>query len=62
MSDPIKPICDICNKESRGLRKCNDCNTIFCGPCIHGFMNTEGAMIEVLPHCPKCKSEDINDI
>ena len=49
-------------EETRGLRKCNDCNTMFCGPCIHGFMNTGGAMIEVIPHCPKCKSKNIIDI
>lgn len=61
MSNLKEPICDICKTKKTGLRLCNNCNTVFCNPCSIGFMNTGGAIMEVFPHCPKCKSKNIID-
>ena len=52
--------CDICKEEITGLRKCKDCNTVFCHWCMLGNdFNTDGKIIEVQNFCPKCKGVNI---
>ena len=60
MSATKKKVCEICKNETRGLRNCKDCDTVFCGFCL--VPNTGGELIEITPHCPKCKSLNIIDI
>ncbi len=55
--------CDICKEDRKELRKCKDCNTIFCHWCMLGKdFNTDGQIIEIDPFCPKCKGENLIEI
>lgn len=50
--------CDLCGKEMQGLRKCEECNTIFCHWCMLGEnSNTaDEEVVEVHGLCPRCES------
>lgn len=55
--------CDLCGEERAGLRKCKDCDIIFCHWCMLGKdFNTNGHMIEVQGFCPKCKGRNLVEI
>lgn len=55
--------CNICKEDRTGLRKCKDCNTVFCHWCMLGKdINTGGQLIEVYAICPKCKGTNIVEI
>jgi hypothetical protein len=55
--------CDICKEEREGLRKCKDCDTIFCHWCMVGKdFKPGGQVIEVHAVCPKCKRNNIIEI
>ena len=60
MSETEKKVCYKHKEESKGLRSCNNCNTIFCGHCIAEEHDTKGVIREITaPYCPKCKSQNI---
>jgi len=55
--------CNICKEEKNGLRKCEDCNTVFCHWCMLGKdFNTGCQILEVTAVCPKCKGKNILEI
>lgn len=57
------PKCDLCKEDRKGLRKCKDCNTVFCHWCMLGDnFNTGGQIIERHAVCPKCKGTNVIEI
>ena len=48
----------------QGLRKCKDCNTVFCHCCMlgKGFHTTGEEPVEVHPFCPKCEGERLIEV
>jgi hypothetical protein len=57
-----KKLCELCQNETRALRKCKECSIIFCGDCMRDFHDTGGEIVEVYPLCPKCKSANLVDV
>jgi|GEM_PF-6060223 hypothetical protein len=56
--------CDLCGKEIKGLRKCRECNTVFCHWCMleKDFEDTGGEIVEIDGFCPKCKGDHLIEV